>query len=91
MITVRPDFTRKRGEDIDKRRYAGSTDASQLHIVVEGLSHFIIKQLRPTIKDLHLAGTSQRKCSQHLIPALVGVIGFISSHLVDCLARSPAY
>lgn len=61
VITVRPDFTRKRGQDVDERRYAGSTDASQLHVVVEGPSHFIIKQLRPTIEDLHLADTSQRK------------------------------
>lgn len=55
IIAIRLHFTRERGEDIDEYSNAGSTDDSQLHIIVEGLSHFIIKQLCTPIKDLHLA------------------------------------
>lgn len=48
--------TRKRGEDIDQHSNAGSADDSQHHVVVESMSHLIIKQLCSPIKHLHLAG-----------------------------------
>lgn len=63
VITIRSDFTRKRGKDIDQRSNTGSTDDSQLQIVVVGLFHFIIKQLCTAIKDLQLADKNETKIS----------------------------
>lgn len=51
--------TRKGGEDIDEHSDAGSTDDSQHHIIVEGVPHLVVEQLRPAIKHLHLAGTKK--------------------------------
>lgn len=45
--------TRKRGEDIDEHGDADSADDSQHHIIVKGVSDFIIKQLRPSIQHFH--------------------------------------
>lgn len=73
-MTDRSYRTRKGGKDIDEHCDAGPTDDGQHHIIVEGVSHFIIKQLGPTIQHLHLAGTGEAERSKHLILTVVAVL-----------------
>lgn len=54
-----PNCTREGGEDIDQHSDAGSADDSQHHIIVEGVSHLIIEQLRSPIQHLQLAKTKE--------------------------------
>lgn len=51
--------TGKGGKDIDEHSDAGSADDSQHHVIVEGVSHLIVKQLRSPVQHLHLAGTGE--------------------------------
>ena len=59
--------TREGGEDEDEHSDAGSTDHSQHHVVVEGVSHLIIEQLCASIQHLHLAETRPPDTQSHQI------------------------
>lgn len=77
------------GEDVDQQRDTGSADERQHHVIVERVSHFVVKQLRSPIEHLHLAETGPRRVSHG------GEEGRWSwlhdAHLVDCSARTSAY
>lgn len=69
-IRSRSYCTRKGGEDIDEHGDAGSADDSQHHVIVEGVSDLVVKQLCPPVQHLHLAGTTEAHVKHHVSAAV---------------------
>lgn len=66
--------TREGGEDEDEQRDAGTADDGQHHVVVESVSHLVVKQLRAAVQHLHLAGASEEERERDLTSAAETVV-----------------
>lgn len=66
--------TREGGEDEDEQRDAGAADDGQHHVVVERVSHLVVKELRAAVQNLHLTGAREEERDRDLTSAAETVV-----------------